>query len=493
MNKNTIINNLGKIVLIVGILLLLPLFVSLGYKEYEDAIAFLITVIFCMVVSFVFTRFKGTKLSARDGYFIVASAWIIISLIGAVPMFLSGAFSSYISAFFEVVSGFTTTGASVMSDPGVLGHGMQFFRCFTHWIGGMGVLVFVLMLMPMENDSSMHLVRAEVPGPTAGKLVPRMKNTSRILYGIYAAMTLTLCIVLKILGMPLYDAICYSFGTAGTGGFGISSSGFALYNHHEAIEIVISIFMLLFGINFNLYHFIFLGKIKDVFKNEELRVYFGIVTLAIITIAINIYSTIGNVADTLRLSLFQVSTIVTTTGFATADFTLWPQLSQHVLVLLMILGGCAGSTAGGFKISRVIILIKSFVTEIKRLINPKQVITVRVSGEVVDKNTLNSARVYCAAYFIIACLSVLIISVNELDFTTNVTAVLACINNIGPGLNLVGPMANYSVYSDPIKLFLSLLMLTGRLEIFPIFMLFAKSAHDRKAPLQIHADSDTML
>lgn len=479
MNKKTIINNIGKIVLVEAVLMIFPMLISLLYKESDDALSFLIIIVPSLILALLCARVKGTRLSPRDGYVIVASTWIVISLIGAAPMYMSGAFSSYISALFEMISGFTTTGASVMDEPGVLGHGMMFWRCFSHWIGGMGVLVFVLMLLPMENDSSMHLVRAEVPGPTAGKLVPKMKSTSRILYGIYGALTLILVVLLKCLGMPLFDSVCYAFGTAGTGGFGICSDVFAIYANHKAIEYVVAIFMLLFGVNFNLYHLILLGKAKAALKNEELLVYLGIVVAAVTAICVNIYSTIGNLADTFRLALFQVASITTTTGFATADFNLWPQLSQHVLVLLMIIGACAGSTAGGFKISRVIILWKSFITEIKGLINPKQVITVRVNGEKVNDNTLRSARVYCAAYFIIICLSVLLLSINELDFTTNVTAVLACFNNIGPGLNLVGPCANYSVYSDPAKLLLALLMLTGRLEIFPMFMLFAKSAHDK--------------
>lgn len=479
MNKKTVINSVGKIVLIMGVIMIIPMLIALLYGEQSDAVSFLVSIIFCFIVSLIFTRFKGSRLSPKDGYFIVSSAWIVISLIGATAFYLSGAFDSYISALFEMVSGFTTTGASVMNEPGVLGHGMQFFRCFSHWIGGMGVLVFVLMLIPMENESSMHLVRAEVPGPTAGKLVPKMSSTSRILYGIYGAFTLVLMIILKALGMPLFDAACYAFGTAGTGGFGITSAGLGVYDNHVAIEIVVAIFMLLFGVNFNLYHLIFLGKIKEFFKNEELRVYVIIVITAITAICINTFSVIGNLSDTFRLGLFQVASIMTTTGFATADFTTWPQFSQHILVLLMIIGGCAGSTAGGFKISRVLIIFKSFIAEIRSLLNPKQIVNVRISGEVVNKKTISSAQIYCAAYFIIICLSVLLLSLNELDFTTNVTAVLACFNNIGPGLNLVGPMANYSVYTDAAKLLLTLLMLTGRLEIFPMFLMFAKSAHEK--------------
>lgn len=452
--------------------------ISLLYGETEDVLGFLVTIVPSVIVSLLCIRVKGSKMGPRDGYVIVASAWIIISLIGAIPLYLSGEFGSYIGALFEIVSGFTTTGASVLAQPELLGHGVQFFRCFSHWIGGMGVLVFVLMILPMENDSSMHLVRAEVPGPTSGKIVPKMSQTSRILYSIYAGITLILAVILMILGMPWFDAFCYSFGTAGTGGFSISSAGLSLYNS-QAIEYVISIFMLICGVNFNLYYLILLGKVKQAFKSEEIKVYLGIVAAAVAMISVNIYSVIGNVSDTFRLSLFQVSSIMTTTGFATADYTTWPQFSQHVLVLLMIIGACAGSTAGGLKISRLIILWKSFIAEIRSIINPKQLIKVRVNDEVISDKTLNSTRIYLAAYFVIICLSTLILSLNSLDFSTNVTAVLACFNNIGPGIGRVGPMSNFSVYSDWAKVLLSVIMLTGRLEIFPMFLLFAKSAHDK--------------
>lgn len=341
------------------------------------------------------------------------------------------------------------------------------------------MLVFVLMLVPMENDTSMHLIRAEVPGPTAGKLVPRMKNTSRILYGIYALLTAILALVLVCEGMPIFDALCYAFGTAGTGGFSINSQGFVIYANAHAIEYTIAIGMLVFGVNFNIYFMLLLKKFRAAFKNEEVRTYFLIVVGAVTAIVINIYSVIGNVADAFRLSLFQVASIITTTGFSTADFGAWPQFSQHLLVGLMIIGACAGSTAGGMKISRVIILWKSFITEIRRAINPKQMMPIRVNGEVLENRALQGTKVYCVAYFFIACLSILILALSNLDFTTNVTAVLACFNNIGPGLANVGPAANYSVYADPFKVFLSLLMLTGRLEIFPMFMFFAKSAHDK--------------
>ncbi len=478
MNKKTIINNVAKIVFVISLLMMLPMWVSFFYREYNDALSFVYVIAPTMLISALLTGVETTGIKPRDGYVIVAVSWIVISLIGAVPFYLSGAFDNYACALFEIVSGFTTTGASVLDEPAVLGHGMQFFRCFSHWIGGMGVLVFVLMVMPMDNDSSMHLIRAEVPGPTAGKLVPRMKNTSRILYGIYGFMTLALAIILVALKMPLYDALCYAFGTAGTGGFSITSAGLSAYNS-PAIEIVVSVAMLMFGINFNIYFLILMGKFKEALKNEETICYLGIVVIGVLAVGINTFRTIGNVFDTFRISLFQVSSIMTTTGFATADFNMWPEFSKHILVLLMIIGACAGSTAGGLKVSRVIILFKSFVAEIKSLINPKHVVTVRVNSETVDNRVLNSARVYCAAYFIIICLSVLLLSINGLDFTTNTTAVLSCFNNIGPGLGLVGPMANYSVYSTPALILLSALMLTGRLEIFPIFLLFMRSSHDK--------------
>lgn len=482
MNKKTIINNIAKIIMVEAVIMFLPFMISIFYREMKDAFAFLVVMAVAGLGSMLTVRLTkaDSELSPRDGYIIVASAWIFISLVGAVPLYLSGAFPTYISALFEIVSGFTTTGATVMPEPAFLGHGMQFFRCFSHWIGGMGVLVFVLMIVPLENDSSMHLVRAEVPGPTAGKLVPRMKTTSRILYGIYAAMTLLLAILLIIFKMPVYDALCYAFGTAGTGGFGISSAGISAYRSYK-IEITVSIFMLLFGVNFNLYYLLLLGKVKEFFDNEELKVYFSIVVIAVLSICIDLSDRIRSFKELFRLSLFQVSSIMTTTGFATADFNKWPQFSQHILVLLMILGACAGSTAGGMKISRIIILWKSFVAEIKSKINPKQVMTVRINGDIVDEDTLRSTRVYVAAYFIIVCLSILLLSINEFDFTTNATAVLACFNNIGPGLGMVGPMENYSLYSDWAKLLLSVLMLTGRLEIFPMFLLFARSAHDRSS------------
>ncbi|MBD5393549.1 MAG: TrkH family potassium uptake protein [Lachnospiraceae bacterium] len=479
MNKRKIVSIIGKIILMEALLMVPSLIVSLIYGD-GDAMAFVYTIIPAVIIGRLLSRVKQSdqRISSRDGYFIVASAWIFISLIGAVPLYISGGFQSYWNALFEIVSGFTTTGASVLAKPEDLGHGIIFWRSFTHWIGGMGVLVFVLMVMPMENDNSMHLVRAEVPGPTAGKLVPRMRTTSMILYGIYTIMTFILLLLLICGKMPVFDSFCIAFGTAGTGGFGVSSAGIAGYNSLY-LEIVIGIFMLLFGINFNVYHLILLRKIGDVLKSEEVKVYLGIVAFATVTIALNILSLGIGAGRAFRDAFFQVSSIITTTGFATVDYNFWPEFSKHTIVMLMIIGACAGSTGGGFKISRMIILVKSFFAEIRRIITPKAVITVRLDSKPVDKQTLNSTKTYMGAYMILICIFTLILSLDGLDLTTNLTAVLSCFNNIGPGLELVGPMNNFSVYSDWAQVLLSVVMLTGRLEIFPMFLLFAKSTHGR--------------
>ena len=479
MNKRKIISFMGKIILIEVFLMIPSLIVALSYGD-GDAMAFIETMVPALILGVLLCRVRQSeqRISSRDGYFIVAAAWIVISLIGALPLYLSGGFESYFGALFEIVSGFTTTGASVLAKPELLGHGVLFWRSFTHWIGGMGVLVFVLMVMPMNNDNSMHLVRAEVPGPTAGKLVPRMRTTSMILYGIYAAMTLILILLLLAFGMQPFDTFCIAFGTAGTGGFAVSSAGIAGYNS-LAIEIILGIFMLLFGINFNVYHLLLLRKFREAFSMEEIKVYLGIAAFAVVSITVNIAGMVENVGTALRQAFFQVSSILTTTGFSTVDYEAWPEYAKHLIVFLSLVGACAGSTGGGFKVSRAIILVKSFFQEIRQIINPKEVITVRLDGKAVGGRTLESTRIYAATYMVLICIFTLILSLDGLDFTTNVTAVITCFNNIGPGLNLVGPMSNFSVYSDWAKVLLSFVMLTGRLEIFPMFLLFARSAHDR--------------
>ena len=479
MNKRKIVSFIGRIILIEAALMVLPLFVALYYGD-GDAWVFAVTILAALIPGVLMARVRQSdrRLSSRDGYFIVAATWIIISLIGAMPLYMAGGFRSYWSALFEIASGFSTTGASVLAQPELLGHGVLFWRSFTHWIGGMGVLVFVMMVMPMENDNSMHLVRAEVPGPTAGKLVPRMRTTSMILYGIYAAMTMILLVLLLLGGMPLFDSFCMAFGTAGTGGFAVSSAGVAGY-HSAYIEVLLGIFMLLFGVNFNVYHLLLLGKVKDALKSEEVKAYLGIVITATVLISINTFSRVTGLGTTVRNAFFQVASIMTTSGFATVDFNFWPEFSKHTLVLLMIIGACAGSTGGGFKVSRLIILLKAMMAEVRHIITPKAINPVRIDGKPIDKETLNSIRIYAAAYLILICLFTWILSLDGKDLTTNVTAVLSCFNNIGPGLGGVGPMNNFGIYSDWAQVLLSLCMLTGRLEIFPMLLLFGRSMHTR--------------
>lgn len=479
MNKRKIVSFIGRIILIEAALMVLPLLVALYYGD-GDAWVFAVTILAALIPGVLMARVRQSdrRLSSRDGYFIVAATWIIISLIGAIPLYMAGEFRSYWSALFEIASGFSTTGASVLAQPELLGHGVLFWRSFTHWIGGMGVLVFVMMVMPMENDNSMHLVRAEVPGPTAGKLVPRMRTTSMILYGIYAAMTMILLVLLLLGGMPLFDSFCMAFGTAGTGGFAVSSAGVAGY-HSAYIEILLGIFMLLFGVNFNVYHLLLLGKVKDALKSEEVKAYLGIVITATVLISINTFSRVTGLGTTVRNAFFQVASIMTTSGFATVDFNFWPEFSKHTLVLLMIIGACAGSTGGGFKVSRLIILLKAMMAEVRHIITPKAINPVRIDGKPIDKETLNSIRIYAAAYLILICLFTWILSLDGKDLTTNVTAVLSCFNNIGPGLGGVGPMNNFGIYSDWAQVLLSLCMLTGRLEIFPMLLLFGRSMHTR--------------
>ena len=472
MNKRIIVSTIGKIILLEVLLMIPALLVSLIYGD-GDTMGFLITMVPAGTAGAAFTSVKqsGQRMSSRDGYFIVASAWILISVIGALPLYINGGFASYWDALFEIVSGFTTTGASILAAPEELGHGVLFWRSFTHWIGGMGVLVFLLMVMPMENDNSMHLVRAEVPGPTAGKLVPRMRTTSMILYGIYGIMTLILVVLLCLFGMKPFDSFCIAFGTAGTGGFAVSSAGIAGYNS-LAIEVTLGIFMLLFGVNFTVYHLIMLRKIKDALFMEEVRAYFAIVAAATVAITWNILSFAGGLGNALRQAFFQVTSIITTTGFATVDFELWPEFSKHMLLLLMVVGACAGSTGGGMKVSRVLIIVKSFVAEIRQIINPKAIVTVRVNGKPVDRKTLSSTRIYAAAYMLLLCLFTLVISLDGFDFTTNFTAVVSALNNIGPGLDLVGPTQNFSIFSAFSKFILMFDMLAGRLELFPMMILF---------------------
>ena len=474
---------LGCILLIEALLLLLPLATAMIYKE--DVLPFVYTICMLLVISVpcVILKPKNTNIYAREGFVCVSAAWILLSVFGALPFVFSGTIPSFIDALFETVSGFTTTGATILNTIEGLPHGILLWRSFTHWVGGMGVLVFMLAILPSAGGEAIHLMRAEVPGPTKGKLVPKMRQTALILYGIYVVLTIAQMIALLLCGLPLFDSIVTSFATAGTGGFSVLNSSIAGYAN-PAAEWVIAIFMILFGINFNLFFFILIGKIKDMLKSEELRVYLSVIVVSVVAIFINTFQIIGNFGDTIRTAFFQVASIITTTGFVTVEFNDWPVLSKTVLTLLMIIGACAGSTAGGLKISRIIILFKNIFREIKHMIRPKSVNVIRVDGEVISDETVRSATGYLTVYMLAIIVCFLLISIDhtdpELSMETNLTATLSCINNIGPALGDIGAMGNFSVFSPFSKVVLTFAMLFGRLEFVPMIVFFSPYAWKKR-------------
>lgn len=462
----------GIVMMIEAALMLLPLIVCLIYEE--TAVPFLITMAILLAVAFplVIQRPKDTRIYAKEGFVTAAGAWLILSACGALPFVLSGAIPNYIDAFFETVSGFTTTGATILTEIESLPRGILFWRSFTHWVGGMGVLVFMLALLPSDNGRAMYLLRAEVPGPTKDKIVPKMRHTALILYGIYMCLTLLLVVLLLLTKMPLYDSLVNAFATAGTGGFSVKNASIGAYNN-PAAEWIIGVFMLVFGINFNLYFLLLVKRFRDVFKNEELRAFLIICLVATVSITLNILNTFESAGDAIRTAFFQVSTIVSTTGYTTVDFNLWPSFSKTVLLVLMILGSCAGSTAGGLKISRVIIAFKNMLRSIKKTLRPNSVNVVRVDGEPVPDATLHATASYITIYAAIVMLATLLLSLDGFDLETNFSATLACINNVGPGFSVVGPTGNFSQFSYFSKLLLSFAMLIGRLEFMPMLILFS--------------------
>ena len=480
MNRRMVVFLLSRILLAEAVLMLPSVLVGLIYREavtwcFLPAIGALL-----LLSLFGLKKPKNTAIYAREGFLTVAASWVLMSLFGAIPFWLSGGFDSIWDCIFEIVSGFTTTGASVLRSVEQLPHCILFWRSFSHWIGGMGVLVFVLAVMPMSEERSMHLMRAEVPGPVVGKLVPRMRDTAKILYTVYAAMTLLLVILLVAGGMPLFDSVCHAFGAAGTGGFSIKNAGIAYYNS-AYIDIVLSVFMLLFGVNFSLYHLILIGRVKNAIRSEELRVYLGIVAVTVLLISFNTFSVYQKLGLTLRNAFFQVSSIITTTGYATVDFDKWPAFSKMILVLLMLFGACAGSTGGAIKISRVMILYKGARQEVRRMLHPRAVTVVRIEGQPIGSGLLRATLVFFAMYMACLALGTLLLSLAEQDFTTDFTAAVACLGNIGPGLAKIGPTGNYGFYPGWAKILLSLEMLAGRLELFPIIMLFSPLTYRRTA------------
>ncbi|MFA9379513.1 MAG: TrkH family potassium uptake protein [Acetanaerobacterium sp.] len=480
MNTRFVLYMLGRIMWLGALLLTLPLLISFLYGDNVH-FAFIAPIIALLLIGLALSRKtpKNKAIFAREGFFIVALSWILLSLFGALPFFLSGAIPSYLNCLFETVSGLTTTGASILSNVEALPHSLLFWRSFTHWIGGMGVLVFMMAVLPLSDTHSVYLMRAEVPGPQVGKLVSKIRFTVRILYGIYIALTALQVIFLLFGGMPLFDSVVHAFATAGTGGFSIKNSSIAYYNS-AYIEGVVGVFMILFGINFNIFYLLLAGNILRALKSEELHWYLAIITVSITAITLNILPHYEGVAKAFRAAFFQVSSIITTTGFATADFNQWPGFSKTILVLLMFFGACAGSTGGGIKIARLIILIKTAGREIRHMLSPRSVSSVKLEGQALSREVTTGVNTFFTVYMLVVGGSMLLLMLDRFGMTTSFTAVIACINNIGPGLELVGPMGNYAAFSPMSKIVLIFDMLAGRLELFPILMLFSAAAWRRR-------------
>lgn len=472
MNYAIVLRLLSYILYCEAALLLLPAMASLIYGEWMVLGVFLLTAALSAVAGALLHRIKPKSqiFYMREGFATTALCWLLISVVGAVPFVLTGSIPNPVDAMFETVSGFTTTGASIL--PGVEGlpNGILFWRSFTHWIGGMGVLVFLLSLLPLTGGSHVNLMKAESPGPQVDKLVPKVQSTAKILYGIYFALTVLELVFLMLGGMPLFESMLTAFGTAGTGGFGVRNDSIAGYSPY--LQYVITVFMILFGINFNVYFLILIRRVGQLIHSEELWTYLGIIGGSILAITINIRSMYGTLEETFRHAAFQVGSIITTTGFATTDFDQWPQFSRTILVLLMFIGACAGSTGGGIKVSRLLILMKTVRREFHCYLRPRETRCLRLEGHPLENEVVRSVNVFLITYVVLFSLSVLLVSLDEYDLVTNFTAVAATLNNIGPGLNLVGPTQNFSLFSPAVKLLLTFDMLAGRLELFPVLLLF---------------------
>ena len=471
MNISIILYTLGRVLAIESAFMILPGIVALIYRE-NNWWTYFVVALFGMLAGLLISlkKPKNTQFFAKEGFASVGLAWFLISLTGALPPFLSRDIPNYIDAVFEMSSGFTTTGATILTDVEAMSHATLFWRSFSHWIGGMGIVVFLLAVMPMVGGVNMHLLRAESPGPVVGKLVPKMKDSSQILYFIYIFITLVQIFSLKIMGMSLFEAVCTSFATAGTGGFGVYNSSIAGFS--TLIKWDVTIFMILYGINFNVYFLILARKFKSIFKIEEVRTYLIVIVVSVLIITLNIFKMYDSFGGALTDAAFQVASIITTTGFATCDFNLWPSLSKTILVILMVTGACAGSTGGGLKFSRVLILIKAVRQEIHSFIHPRSVKAVGMDDRTVDKAVVKSVCVYAVLFALIYFGSVLIVSIDKYDMITNFTAVLATMNNVGPGLEVVGATGNYAGFNYLSKIVFIFDMLAGRLELYPILLLF---------------------
>ena len=473
MNYSIIRYVTGHTMLLEGALMLPACVVSIIYGE-SAAIALALSAALCAVVGLLIKprRLGNEKFFAKEGYVTVALCWIVFSIMGSLPFLFSGSITNPIDAVFEAVSGFTTTGASILNDIESLPRGILFWRSFTHWIGGMGVLVFLLTLLPMSGGSHMNLMKAESPGPSVSRLAPKVQTTAKILYGIYIWLTIIEIVLLLLGRMPLFDALTLTFGTAGTGGFGILNDSIASYSTYS--QVIITIFMILFGINFNAFYFILIKHFKEALAMEEVKAYLLVIAASVLIITANIAHLFDNVLVAFQQAAFQVASIITTTGFSTTDFNEWPEISRTILVMLMFIGACAGSTGGGMKVSRFLIWFKTIIKEIRLYLHPKSVKQIKMDGKTVAPEVVRSANVYLVVYMIIFAASILLIAVDNFDSTTNFTAVAATLNNIGPGLNQVGPMSNFSGFSNFSTLVLTFDMLAGRLELFPLLLLFSR-------------------
>ena len=480
MNYRMIGRIIGQILGLEALFLLPPLVICLADGDEPAVLGFTLSILITSAVYLLLRwlcRNAESGFRAKEGLVCVSLAWMAMSFLGCLPFVLSGAIPDLVDALFETVSGFTTTGASILPVVEGLPRGILFWRSFTHWVGGMGVLVFLLAIVPVSGAGggfTMHLLRAESPGPNVGKLVPRIKQTAKLLYLIYVALTALNLLFLLFGGMPLFDAVCTAFGTAGTGGFGIRNDSLASYSPY--LQNVTTVFMLLFGVNFSCYYLLLMRQFRDVFQDEELRIYLAVVAGSILLITWDLRGVYATVGETLRHAAFQVGSIISTTGFATTDFDLWPSFSKAILMILMITGACAGSTAGGLKLARALLLFKTLRRNARQVLHPNRVQVVRNNGQAVPEKVLEHANAYFAAYIIIILLSFLLISLDEFSLTTNFTAVLACFNNVGPGFDGVGPTCSFAAYSGLSKLVLILDMLAGRLEIFPILALFSRGS-----------------
>ena len=479
MKYSTLFYILGQVLKFEGGFRLLPFLTSMIYVEWQ-AYPYLAIAAICVLLGVLITskKIKNPQLFSREGFVTVALSWIVLSIFGAIPFVMTGEISSYVNALFETISGFTTTGATILSDVEVLSHASLMWRSFTHWIGGMGVLVFIMSFLPLMGGSSINLMKAESPGPSVSRLVPHVKDTAMILYRIYFFITIVEIVLLCVFGMPLFDSLTLTFGTVGTGGFGTRNDSIAGYA--PALQNIITIFMILSGVNYVAYFYIMKRQFREALHVDEIRVYLGIIlsTGLLVTFNIrNMYATLGEAA---RHAFFQVASIMTTTGYATTDFDLWPEMSKMILLLLTFIGACAGSTGGGLKVSRLLILWKSIPKQLSLIVHPREVKVIRMDGKPVDHDTRRSTSVYLTIYFFILFISILLISVDNFDFTTNCTAVASALNNVGPGLAGVGPTQNFAAYSAFSKIILMFDMLAGRLELYPLLVLFMPSLWHRK-------------